>query len=61
MGHVILKVGRLPDSGERSAYFDDYVRRYTDMPMLVMRKSTRPAQRREGITVPDRATRAERR
>jgi nitrate reductase alpha subunit len=30
----------LPDGGkgERSAYFDDYVRRYTDMPMLVMLK-----------------------
>ncbi|MEQ1880406.1 MAG: molybdopterin-dependent oxidoreductase, partial [Burkholderiales bacterium] len=35
MGHVILKEFYFPDSGERSAYFDDYVRRYTDMPMLV--------------------------
>ncbi len=39
MGHVILKEFYFPDEGgERSAYFDDYVRRYTDMPMLVMLK-----------------------
>ncbi|MBI3042555.1 MAG: nitrate reductase subunit alpha [Betaproteobacteria bacterium] len=33
MGHVILKEFHL-DKG-RSAYFEDYCRRYTDMPMLV--------------------------
>ena len=39
MGHVILKEFYFPDGGkQRSAYFDDYVRRYTDMPMLVMLK-----------------------
>ena len=39
MGHVILKEFYFSDGGrERSAYFDDYVRRYTDMPMLVMLK-----------------------
>ena len=39
MGHVILKEFYFPDGGKvRSAYFDDYVRRYTDMPMLVMLK-----------------------
>ena len=39
MGHVILKEFYFPDGGkERSAYFDDYARRYTDLPMLVMLK-----------------------
>ena len=33
MGHVILKEFYFI---KRTAYFDDYVRRYTDMPMLVM-------------------------
>jgi nitrate reductase alpha subunit len=33
MGHVILKEFYFD---KRSAYFDDYVRRYTDMPMLVV-------------------------
>ncbi|WP_165720922.1 nitrate reductase subunit alpha [Bordetella trematum] len=33
MGHVILKEFHL---GEGSAYFRDYVRRYTDMPMAVL-------------------------
>jgi nitrate reductase alpha subunit len=57
MGHVILKEFYFPDQGERSAYFDDYVRRYTDMPMLVMLKEhTLPGG--EVITVPDRYVRA---
>ena len=58
MGHVILKEFYFPDGGgERSAYFDDYVRRYTDMPMLVMLKEhTLPSG--EVITVPDRYVRA---
>jgi nitrate reductase alpha subunit len=39
MGHVILKEFYF----ERRAYFDDYARRYTDLPMLVMLKEqTRP-------------------
>ncbi len=61
MGHVILKEFYFPEvngvKGERSAYFDDYVRRYTDMPMLVMLKEhTLPNG--EVITVPDRYVRA---
>ncbi|MCC7327510.1 MAG: nitrate reductase subunit alpha [Burkholderiales bacterium] len=57
MGHVILKEFYFPDSGARSAYFDDYVRRYTDMPMLVMLKEhTLPSG--DIVTVPDRYVRA---
>ncbi|BCO26875.1 respiratory nitrate reductase 1 alpha chain [Rhodoferax lithotrophicus] len=57
MGHVILKEFYFPDKGERSTYFDDYVRRYTDMPMLVMLKEqTLPSG--ETIMVPDRYVRA---
>ena len=41
----------------RSAYFDNYVRRYTDMPMLVMLKEhTLPGG--EVVMVPDRYVRA---
>ena len=58
MGHVILKEFYFPDGGkERSAYFDDYVRRYTDMPMLVMLKEHRLPSG-DVITVPDRYVRA---
>ena len=58
MGHVILKEFYFPDgSGQRSAYFDDYVRRYTDMPLLVMLKEHRLPSG-EVITVPDRYVRA---
>nr|MBP8308342.1 nitrate reductase subunit alpha [Burkholderiaceae bacterium] len=58
MGHVILKEFYFPDGGApRSAYFDDYLRRYTDMPMLVMLKEhVLPGG--EVITVPDRYVRA---
>ena len=58
MGHVILKEFYFPGEGkERSAYFDDYVRRYTDMPMLVMLKEhTLPTG--EKVMVPDRYVRA---
>lgn len=38
MGHVVLKEFYFPANGQRSAYFDDYARRYTDLPMLVMLK-----------------------
>jgi nitrate reductase alpha subunit len=55
MGHVILKEFYF-DGGKRSAYFDDYVRRYTDMPMLVMLKEH--AARRRTVMVPDRYVRA---
>ena len=57
MGHVILKEFYFPKNGQRSAYFDDYVRRYTDMPMLVMlKKHTLPSG--EEVMVPDRYVRA---
>ena len=58
MGHVILREFYFPGEGkQRSAYFDDYVRRYTDMPMLVLLKEhTLPNG--EVITVPDRYVRA---
>jgi nitrate reductase alpha subunit len=37
MGHVVLKEFYFPGGGRaRSAYFDDYARRYTDLPLLVM-------------------------
>jgi len=39
MGHVALKEFYFPDGGkQRSSYFDDYARRYTDLPLLVMLK-----------------------
>ncbi len=54
MGHVIMKEFYFD---KRSAYFDDYARRYTDLPMLVMlREHTMPAG--EIIMVPDRYVRA---
>ncbi len=41
MGHVALKEFYFPDGGkQRSSYFDDYARRYTDLPLLVMLKET---------------------
>jgi nitrate reductase alpha subunit len=58
MGHVILKEFYFPDGGKkRSEYFDNYVRRYTDMPMLVMLKEHQlPGG--ETVMVPDRYVRA---
>jgi nitrate reductase alpha subunit len=54
MGHVILKEFYFD---KRSAYFDDYVRRYTDLPMLVMLKEhTLPDGKT--VRVPDRYVRA---
>ncbi len=54
MGHVILKEFYFD---KRSAYFDDYARRYTDLPMLVMLKEhTLPGG--EKVLVPDRYVRA---
>ena len=62
MGHVVLKEFFFGDAngavpGGRSAYFDDYARRYTDLPMLVMLKEHQLA---DGSTtlVPDRYVRA---
>jgi nitrate reductase / nitrite oxidoreductase, alpha subunit len=57
MGHVILKEFYFPEQGARSAYFDDYLRRYTDMPMLVILKEhILPSGK--AIHVPDRYVRA---
>ncbi|MDP9964544.1 nitrate reductase alpha subunit [Variovorax paradoxus] len=54
MGHVILKEFYFD---RRTAYFDDYARRYTDLPMLVMLKEhTLPSG--EKVMVPDRYLRA---
>ena len=54
MGHVILKEFYFDN---RSAYFDDYARRYTDLPMLVMLKERQLASG-ETVMVPDRYVRA---
>ena len=54
MGHVILKEFYFD---RRSAYFDDYARRYTDLPMLVTLKEHVLASG-ETIRVPDRYVRA---
>ena len=54
MGHVVLKEFFFE---RRSAYFDDYARRYTDLPLLVMlREHTLPDGRK--TLVPDRYLRA---
>ena len=54
MGHVILKEFYFD---KRSAYFDDYVRRYTDMPNLVqLEERTLPDGRK--VVVPGRYIRA---
>ena len=58
MGHVILKDFYFGEGEQaRSAYFDDYARRYTDMPLLVqLKEQTLPDGRQ--ILVPDRYLRA---
>ncbi|RZJ14737.1 MAG: nitrate reductase subunit alpha [Acidovorax sp.] len=58
MGHVILKDFYFGGNGQpRSAYFDDYARRYTDLPMLVMLKEHR-LENGSTCLVPDRYVRA---
>jgi nitrate reductase alpha subunit len=57
MGHVILKEFYFPADGQRNGYFDDYARRYTDMPMLVLLKEQRLPSG-EVVRVPDRYLRA---
>ena len=58
MGHVILKDFYFGGNGKpRSPYFDDYARRYTDLPMLVMLK-THMLENGESVLVPDRYVRA---
>ncbi|MDQ5925693.1 MAG: nitrate reductase / nitrite oxidoreductase, alpha subunit, partial [Pseudomonadota bacterium] len=54
MGHVILKEFYFD---KRSAYFDDYARRYTDLPLLVVLKEKQLADGRT-VMVPDRYVRA---
>ncbi|HEX2012639.1 MAG TPA: nitrate reductase subunit alpha [Roseateles sp.] len=54
MGHVILKEFYFE---RRSEYFDDYARRYTDLPLLVKMKRQTTADGRE-LLVPDRYLRA---
>lgn len=54
MGHVILKEFYFE---KRSTYFDDYARRYTDLPMLVMLKEHK-LESGETVLVPDRYVRA---
>jgi nitrate reductase alpha subunit len=54
MGHVILKEFYFD---KRSEYFDDYVRRYTDMPMLVVLEEKILEDGRK-VTVPGRYVRA---
>ncbi len=49
MGHVILKEYHVD---RQAKYFRDYVRQYTDMPMLVK------LAKRDGMYVPDRFVRA---
>ncbi len=58
MGHVILKEFYFGANGQpRSPYFDDYARRYTDLPLLVeLKETTLPGGRR--VFVPDRYVRA---
>lgn len=58
MGHVILKDFYFGGNGQpRSAYFDDYARRYTDLPMLVMLKE-KTLENGQTVMVPDRYVRA---
>jgi nitrate reductase alpha subunit len=58
MGHVILKDFYFGGNGRpRSAYFDDYARRYTDLPMLVVLKEHTLGDG-QTVMVPDRYVRA---
>ena len=50
MGHVILREFHL---NRTVPYFQDYIRKYTDLPMLVRLVS------KDGRTVPDRLLRAD--
>ena len=58
MGHVILKEFYFKDGGKgRSAYFDDYARRYTDLPLLVVLNEKQLPDGRT-VMVPGRYVRA---
>ena len=57
MGHVVLRDFYFPKEGARSTYFEDYARRYTDMPLLVtLKEQTTPDGRK--LLVPDNFLRA---
>ena len=58
MGHVALKEFYFPDGDKpRSSYFDNYARRYTDLPLLVMLKEHTLPDGKVTL-VPDRYLRA---
>lgn len=58
MGHVVLKEFYFPSNGRaRSPYFDNYARRYTDLPLLVMLKEKK-LEDGSVTLVPDRYVRA---
>src|SRR5471030_2255690 len=47
MGHVVLKEFHAANASSKSAYFRDYIKQYTDMPMLVLLRDN------DGMLVPD--------
>ena len=58
MGHVVLKEFYFPENGKaRSPYFDQYARRYTDLPLLVLLKE-KILEDGTFTMVPDRYVRA---
>ena len=58
MGHVVLKEFYFPGNGKtRSPYFDNYARRYTDLPLLVLLKE-KTLEDGSVTLVPDRYMRA---
>ncbi|MFW8565419.1 nitrate reductase subunit alpha [Orrella sp. 11846] len=58
MGHVALREFYFPQDGRtRSTYFDDYARRFTDLPMLLLLKE-KTLDDGQVIQVPDRYVRA---
>ncbi|CAN7388602.1 nitrate reductase subunit alpha [Caballeronia sp. LjRoot29] len=52
MGHVVLKEFHAANASNKSAYFRDYIKQYTDMPMLVLLRDN------DGMLVPDHFLRA---
>ena len=52
MGHVVLKEFHAANASGKSAYFRDYIKQYTDMPMLVLLRDN------DGMLVPDHFLRA---
>jgi nitrate reductase alpha subunit len=52
MGHVVLKEFHAANASNKSGYFRDYIKQYTDMPMLVLLRDN------DGLLVPDHFLRA---